>query len=100
MPPNATHPTLAWMLDRRCLFLFLALLTLLIAVPFLSGTTNGPIILTLVNVFVLLTAVAAVGRNRFSIVIAMVLVSPALVFRFMALETGLPGHLVLSWGFA
>jgi hypothetical protein len=90
---------LAKILEQRCFFLFLALLALLIAVPFLGETAHGPVILTLVNVIVLLTAVAAVGRSRFSFVIAILLVVPALVFRFMALESSLPGHLALSWGF-
>jgi len=87
------------MLERRCLFLFLALVALLIALPFLSETAHGPIILTLVNITVLLTAVAAVGRTRFSFVIAVFLVAPALVFRLLALESGQPGYLALSWGF-
>ena len=98
--PNATsHPYLAQMLEQRCFFLFMALLALLIAVPFLAETAHGVVILTIVNVLVLLTAVAAVGRSLFSFVIAVLLVVPALVFRFMALESSLAGHLVLSWGF-
>ena len=98
--PNATRNLrLAQMLEQRCFFLFLALLALLIALPFLSETTHGRLILTLVNVIVLLTAVAAVGRSRFSFVIAFILVLPALVFRFLALESGETGHFALSWGF-
>ena len=100
MTPIVTRdPRLAWMLERRCLFLFLALVALLIALPFLSEIAHGPIILTLVNITVLLTAVAAVGRTRFSFIIAVFLVVPALVFRLLALESGAPGYLALSWGF-
>ncbi|MGH7164100.1 MAG: ion channel [Nitrospiraceae bacterium] len=99
MPMGTRHPFLAQMLEQRCFFLFLALLALLVAVPFLSETAHGRVILTLVNVTVLLTAVAAVGRSRFSFVIALVLVAPALAFRFLALQSGEPGHLALSWGF-
>src|SRR5215510_12609847 len=87
------------MLERRCLFLFLALVALLIALPFLSEIAHGPIILTLVNITVLLTAVAAVGRTRFSFIIAVFLVVPALVFRLLALESAEPGYLALSWHF-
>ena len=72
----------------------------LIALPFLAGTAHGPVILTVVNVIVLLTAVAAVGRSWLSFVIAVILVLPALVFRFLALESSLPGYFALSWGFA
>lgn len=86
------------MLDNRCFFLFLALLALLVAIPFLGETSHGRWILTFVNVAVLLTAVAAVGRSRFSLVIAALLVVPALVSRFLALEWSMPGYLTLSWG--
>jgi hypothetical protein len=56
-------------------------------------------ILTLVNVTVMLTAVAAVGRSRFSFVIALTLVMPALAFRFLALGSSLPEYSALSSGF-
>jgi hypothetical protein len=90
---------LAQILEQRCFFLFLALLILLVAVPFLSEIPNGRMILTIVNVIVLLTAVAAVGRSWLSFVIAVILVLPALVCRFLALASGMPGYLALSWGF-
>jgi hypothetical protein len=91
--------SLAQILEQRCFFLFLALLALLIALPFLAETAHGRLILTLVNVTVMLSAVAAVGRSWFSFVIALLLVLPALVFRFLALASDLPGYLALSWGF-
>jgi hypothetical protein len=100
MPNTTPNPRLAQILEQRCFFLFLALLTLLVALPFLSEIPYGHAILTIVNVIVLLTAVAAVGRSRLSFVIAVLLVLPALVFRFLALESGLAGYLALSWGFA
>jgi hypothetical protein len=99
MPNITRNQRLAQILEQRCFFLFLALLALLIALPFLAETAHGRMILTLVNITVMLTAVAAVGRSRFSFVIAVVLVVPALVFRFLALESSLPGYLALSWGF-
>jgi hypothetical protein len=98
--PNETLNVLSKkILDQRCFFLFLALLALLIALPFLAGTAHGPVIMFAVNVTILLTAVAAMGRSRSMLVIAVILVLPALVFRFLALESGLPGYLVLTWGF-
>jgi len=101
MMSNITRqPRLAQILEQRCFYLFMALLALLIAVPFLGETTQGRMILTFVNVAILLTAVAAVGRSRLSLVIAVLLVVPALAFRILALEASSPGHLTLSWGFA
>ena len=99
MPNIMRNPRLAQILEQRCFFLFLALLALLIAIPFLNETSHGRMILTLVNVTVMLSAVAAVGRTWFSFVISVLLVLPALVFRFLALASGLPGYLALSWGF-
>jgi Ion channel len=100
MPNISPHTRLGQILQQRCFLLFLALLALLVAVPFLSEIPYGRIILAIVNVIVLLTAVAAVGRSWLSFVIAVILVLPALVFRFLALESSLPGYLALSWGFA
>jgi hypothetical protein len=100
MPIVKRHPLLERILDQRCFFLFLALLGLLIALPFLGETVHGRLILTFVNVTVQLTAIAAVGRSRISLVIALLLVAPALAFRLLALESNLPGHLILSWGFS
>ena len=86
------------MLHQRCFILFMALLVMLVSMPFLAGTTGGRWIIALANVFVLVTAVAAVGRTRFSFVIAFLLVLPAFVFRILAIESDSPGYLALAWG--
>jgi ion channel len=99
MPNETLKVRVTQVLEQRCFFLFLALLALLIGVPFLNETSQGRIILTLLNVTIMLSAVAAVGRSWYSFVIAVLLVLPALVFRFLALESSLPGYLALSWGF-
>ena len=99
MPNETLNERLAHIPEQRCFFLFLAELALLVAVPFLAETAHGPVILFVVNVTILLTAVATMGRSRLMFVIAVILVLPAIVFRFLALESGLPGHLVLTWGF-
>jgi len=99
MQSETLNVRLARILEQRCLLLFWALLALLVALPFLSETTHGHAILVVVNVTVLLTAVAAVGRTWLSFVIAVILILPAIVFRFLALESSQPGYLALSWGF-
>ena len=99
MQSETLNVRLAQILEQRCLLLFWALLALLVALPFLSETTHGHAILFVVNVTVLLTAVAAVGRTWLSFVIAVILILPALVFRFLALESSQPGYLALSFGF-
>jgi len=99
MPNETLNVRLAQILEHRCFLLFWALLALLVALPFLSGTPHGPVIMLVLNVIVLLTAVAAVGRSWLSFVIAVILILPSIVFRFLALESSLPGYLALSWGF-
>ena len=94
------HPRLAKILEQRCFFLFLTLLALLIAVPFLSGTVHGRALIGIVNFIVLVAAVASVASSRFSLVIAILLGLPTLAFQIMALQSGLPGHFALYWGFA
>ena len=100
MPNESLSVRLAQILEQRCLLLFWALIALLVALPFLAETPHGQVILAVVNVIVLLTAVAAVGRTWLSFFIAVIMILPALVFRFLALESGLPGHLALTWGFS
>ncbi len=87
------------LLEQRCMLLFWALVALLIALPFLGETPHGQALLSIVNVAVLLTAVAAVGRTRVSFLIAVILVLPALVFRLLAVRSGSPGHFALAYGF-
>ena len=99
MPNETLNMRLAHVPEQRCFFLFLAELALLVALPFLSGTTHGPVILFVINITILLTAVAVVGRSRSMLVIAVILVLPAIVFRFLALESNLPGYIALTWGF-
>ena len=99
MPIVPLHPRLAQMLQQRCFLLFLALLALLVALPFLSGTAPGRLIIGLCNAIILVTAVAAVGRSTLSFVIAFLLALPVLAFQFLALQSGESGYFALSWGF-
>ncbi|MGH7146945.1 MAG: ion channel, partial [Nitrospiraceae bacterium] len=99
MPTVTLHARLAQMLRQRCFLLFLALLALLVAIPFLSETVHGRGVIGFLNLIILVTAVAAVGRSRLSFVIAILLGLPTLAFQILALQSGLPGHFALSWGF-
>ena len=98
MPIVTRHPRLVQMLQQRCFVLFVAVLALLVAVPFLSETAHGRVIANLVNVLVLVTAVAAVGRSRLSLAIAFSLAVPTLTFQLLMLQSGESGHKALSWG--
>ena len=85
-------------LERRCFFLFIALLGLLIGIPILGETTHGRTLVGILDIVILVTAVSAVARSRLSLTAALVLGLPVLVFQVTALRTDSPAHLALSWG--
>ena len=98
MPTVTLRARVDDLLHQRCFLLFLALLSLLVSMPFLSESISGRMIIVLANVVVLVTAVAAVARTRFSFVIAILLALPALVLRLLAAGSPSPGQLALAWG--
>jgi hypothetical protein len=93
------HPRFVHILEQRCFFLFLALLALLVALPFLGETVYGRGLVGLLNLIILVTAVAAVESSGLSFVIACLLGLPTVVFQILALRSSLPGHFALAWGF-
>jgi hypothetical protein len=93
------HPRFEQILAQRCFFLFLALLALLVVMPYLVATTQGRVLVGVLNIFILVTAVAAVKRSTLSFAIAILLGLPTLCFQILALQSGLPGHFASSWGF-
>ena len=99
MPVINRHPRLGQILAQRCFSLFLALLVMLVVMPYLAETPQGRALVGLLNIVILVTAVVAVERSRSSFVIAMLLGLPTLFFQILALQSDLPGHFALSWGF-
>jgi hypothetical protein len=71
---------------QRCFYLFISLLTLMAAGPFVQGTVEGRLLLGATHVLVLISAVAAVGRTPTPFVIALLLAIPAFGFQFLALQ--------------
>ena len=96
---TSQHPHLEKMLEQRCLFLFAALITLLVVMPYLVGTSLGRALVGLLNIVILVSAVVAIERSRASFVMAMLLGMPTLCFQLLALQSGSPGYFALSWGF-
>jgi hypothetical protein len=84
---------------QRCFYLFVVLLALITVVPFVEPTPDGRILIALLNVFVVIAAVAAVGRNVLSFVIALLLALPTIVFHYLGVTTGDPPALAMSWVF-
>lgn len=93
------QPSLDWVAAHRCAHLFFALLALLLLVPSLTDTAHGRVAVNSLNILVLLTATAAVGRTRFAVVMDVCLAVPCLVFQIVGLYAGGEIYFVLSWAF-
>ena len=89
----------AWLSGQRCFLLFFALLALLVVTPFLAGTAQGRWIIGILNVLILLSAIAAVQRSKLTLIVAILLGLPTLVCQIIAVESRTPQHLVWSWSF-
>jgi hypothetical protein len=87
-------------LAQRCAYLFLALLLLLVTLPLLIESEHGRIVANLINLAILLAAVAAVGRTRLSFVIAVLLALPVAGFQVLGIVWTEPRYLMLSWAFS
>jgi hypothetical protein len=79
------HGRFARVFNQRCFYLFVSLLLLIIAIPFALESQQGRIVISLIQAFVLISAVAAVGRTVMPFVIALLLAIPALGFQAMAM---------------
>jgi hypothetical protein len=97
MPIVTLHARWEQIQENRCFFLFLAMLILLIAMPFLVDTAQGRLIIGVINITMLMSAVAAVGRSKFSLIFAFILAVPTLTFQVLALQSGDATHFALSW---
>jgi len=97
---DAARATIELTLRQRCFYLFLALLLVLMAVPFLEGTPRGRIVLNLINLGVLLAAAAAIGRGAGALVIALLLAASAGSLQVIGLLMEMPEVLVAAQVFA
>jgi len=84
---------------QRCFYLFVVLLAMVAVVPFIDQTPQGRIAVGLVNAFVVIATVAAVGRSVLSFVIVLLLAVPALGFQYLGVTSGDPEALAMAWTF-
>lgn len=85
---------------QRCFYLFLMLMSFIAAVSFIDPTPQGRIAIASANAFLVVATVTSVGRTTLSFVLALVLAGPALVYQWIALQSGDPQALVMSRWFA
>ncbi|MFL6551415.1 MAG: ion channel [Povalibacter sp.] len=93
---GATRDALRRLFFQRCFYLFVTLITFVAIAPFIEPAPGRLLIRNLINAFVMLSAVAAVGRSMRSFLVVTALIVPALVLRWLAMESNLPMYLDLS----
>jgi len=85
---------------QRCFWLFIVLLVLIGAVSFVPATDEGRLVLNLVNMFLLIATVAAVGRTLLSFAAALLIAVPAVWFQYVGLWHDNDNELARSWMFS
>jgi len=85
---------------QRCFWLFIVLLVLIGAVSFVPATDEGRLVLNLVNMFLLIATVAAVGRTLLSFAAALLIAVPAVWFQYVGLWQDNDNDLARSWMFS
>ena len=85
---SVTRETLRRLFFQRCFYLFVTLLALITLAPFSDDGPRGIIVRNLTNTFVVLSAVAAVGRSALSFLVVLGLALPALTLRWLSFESG------------
>ena len=84
---------------QRCFWLFVILLTMIAVLPFVPSTDQGRLFFNLLNLFLLIATVAAVGRSLMSFVIALLLAVPTLWFQYQGILLADEDVLAKSWMF-
>jgi len=100
MAIRSTRDALSRIFYQRCFWLFVVLLTLIGAVSFVSASDSGRLLLNVVNMFLLIATVAAVGRTTLSFVMALLLAIPAMWFQYHGLWYDNDRSLAVSWMFS
>jgi hypothetical protein len=96
---RTARQTIGRVFFQRCFYLFVALLVLVAGAPLIEMTPLGKLALNVVNLLIVIAAVAAVGRTVTSFVIAVLLAAPALAFQWVGLSTEHPEALAWSMAF-
>ena len=96
---GASRDALRQLFFQRCFYLFTTLLAMIMLAPFIEGTHGGVLTRNVINVFVVLSAVAAVGRSLVSFLTVLTLALPALVLRWLSVSANNTYFVDLALGF-
>ena len=97
---GSARDSLSRIFYQRCFWLFVVLVVLIAAVPFVPANDRGRLVVNLVNMFLLIATVAAVGRTTLSFVIALLLAGAAMWFQYVGLRQDSDSELAKSWMFS
>ncbi|MBS0319372.1 MAG: two pore domain potassium channel family protein [Proteobacteria bacterium] len=97
MAITRTRDALSRIFYQRCFWLFVVIVVLIGAVSFVPGDDIGRLEINVVNMFLLIATVAAVGRTTLSFVAALLLAVPAVWFQYRGLWLDDNASLALSW---
>jgi len=100
MAIRRARETLGRIFFQRCFYLFVLLLALIAIAPFVEPTPRGRLVIGLINGFVVVATVAAVGRSVLSFVTVLLLAVPALGFHYLGVTTDDAEALAKAWEFA
>lgn len=82
-----TRHALSRLFRQRCFYLFVFLLALIVTAPFAESSPRGVLLRNSANIFIIVTAVAAVGRSTGSFIIIVLLAAPTILFRWLSFTT-------------
>ncbi|MGF6960755.1 potassium channel family protein [Paraburkholderia youngii] len=100
MAISTTREALSRIFYQRCFWLFVVLVTLIGAVSFVPPSDSGRLLLNVVNMFLVIATVAAVGRTTLPFVIVLLLAIPAVWFQYLGLWHDDETSLAISWMFS
>ena len=100
MAIRSVRQQLGRIFTQRCFYLFILLLALIGVVPFVDQTPLGRFVINTIHMFIMVAAVAAVGRTLFSFVIILLLACAALATQYLGISWGDAQHFVHSWFFS
>lgn len=95
-----------WLLERasssprRCVYLFLTLVLLIVLLPAFDHSKEGQQWFSITSLVVLVASLVALGRSGFTVLVGLLLVTPALLLLSLSEATGDAGYRAWSWRFS
>ena len=100
MADRSPKPMRVWIPHHRCVYLFLVLIMLIVLLPAFDRSTGGQLWFAIVSLLVLVSSLVALGRSRYTLWVALLLVGPALLLLALSHATEDAGYRVWSWRFS